>query len=109
MKWKKNTKWTIFFSPCSHLTQPRFVLLLLCRVISQVDKEEREAGDQRKKGRGRGKKDMDDLDSDDDCDEDDLSDFRDDSDDEEEDLDDSESKKTKNKSNVLPDISRINI
>lgn len=107
MKWKKNTKWTIFFSPCSHLTQPRFVLLLLCRVISQVDKEEREAGDQRKKG--RGKKDMDDLDSDDDCDEDDLSDFRDDSDDEEEDLDDSESKKTKNKSNVLPDISRINI
>ncbi|XP_042344428.1 uncharacterized protein C9orf85 homolog [Plectropomus leopardus] len=75
-------------------------------INSQGDKkEEEEVVDQRKKGCGQRRKDLDDLDSEDDYDEDDLSDLEDDND-----LDsDSESKKTKTKSDALPDVSRVNI
>ncbi|XP_068559607.1 uncharacterized protein C9orf85 homolog [Cebidichthys violaceus] len=79
-------------------------------VNSQEDKKEEEEDDKQKK-KGRGKKDLDDLDSDDDDDDDDdddnLSDLRDD-DDKEEDFDsDSEPKKRPNRSDVLPDVSRV--
>ncbi|XP_074494420.1 LOW QUALITY PROTEIN: uncharacterized protein C9orf85 homolog [Sebastes fasciatus] len=71
--------------------------------------KEKEDVEQKKKGRGRGKKDLDDLDSDDD-DDDDLSDLGDDDDDVREDFDrDLETKKTQNKSDVLPDVSRVNV
>ncbi|XP_063752377.1 uncharacterized protein C9orf85 homolog isoform X2 [Eleginops maclovinus] len=67
------------------------------------EEDDKKVVEGRKKGRGRGKKDLDDLDSDDD----DLSDFGDD-DEEGEDLDSgSESKKTQNKSDALPDVSRV--
>ncbi|XP_044053950.1 uncharacterized protein C9orf85 homolog [Siniperca chuatsi] len=74
-------------------------------VNSQVDKtEQEEDGEQRKRGYGRGKKDRDDLNSDDD---DDLSDLGDGND---EDFDsDSVPKKTQNKSDVLPDVSQVNV
>ncbi|XP_054482742.1 uncharacterized protein C9orf85 homolog [Anoplopoma fimbria] len=77
-------------------------------VNSQEDKDEEEEDDEKKKkGCGRGKKDLDDLDSDDD----DLSDLRDDDDDDDdkgEDFNsDSEPKKRQNKSDVLPDASRV--
>lgn len=92
------------------LTQPYFVLLSLCRINSQVDKkEEEEDGEQRNKGSGQGKKDVDNLDSDGENDDDDLSDPGDEDDDEGEDFHDSESKKTKNKSDVLPEVSQVNI
>ncbi|XP_051278635.1 uncharacterized protein C9orf85 homolog [Dicentrarchus labrax] len=68
------------------------------------DKEQEEDGEQKKKERGPGKKDVDGLDSDDDYDDDDLSDLRDSDDDTGE---DSEQKKTQDKSDVLPDVSRV--
>ncbi|XP_073321458.1 uncharacterized protein C9orf85 homolog [Pagrus major] len=78
-------------------------------------KDQEEDGEQRKKGPGRGKKDMDDLDSGDEDDDDDLSDLGDnddddDNDDEGEDSDnDSELKKPQKKSDGLPDLSRVNV
>uniref|UniRef100_UPI0037E72565 uncharacterized protein C9orf85 homolog n=1 Tax=Semicossyphus pulcher TaxID=241346 RepID=UPI0037E72565 len=70
--------------------------------------EEEDDSEQRKEGRGRGKKNTDDLDSDDDYDDNDLSDFGDD--DEGEDFDsDTEPKKTQNKSDALPDVSRVKV
>lgn len=88
----------------SHSHKIVFFFFSLCRVNSQVDKKEQEEdGEQGKKLRGRGKKDIDDLDSDDDDDE--LSDLGDDNDDD----DDSVPKKTKNKSDVLPVASRVSI
>ncbi|XP_029295509.1 uncharacterized protein C9orf85 homolog [Cottoperca gobio] len=87
-------------------------------INSQGDKKEEEeeekeedAVEKQKKGLGRGKKDVDDLDSDD-VDDDNLSDPADDDDDDDddegEDLDsDSKPKKTPNKSDVLPDVSRV--
>ncbi|XP_070690247.1 uncharacterized protein C9orf85 homolog [Pempheris klunzingeri] len=78
-------------------------------VNSEVDQEEQKE-DSEQKQKGRGKKDMDDLDSDDDYDDDNLSDLGDDDDDEEGDFDsDSKPKKTQNKSDVLPDVSRVNV
>lgn len=86
------------------MTRSHFVFLSLCRVNSQEDKEEQEEdGEQRKKEQGRGKKDMDGLDSDDD---DDLSDL---GEDDEDFNSDSVPKKTQNISDVLPDISRVNV
>ncbi|KAF1389723.1 hypothetical protein PFLUV_G00076440 [Perca fluviatilis] len=82
-------------------------------VNSQEDKtEEEEDGEQKKKE--RRKKNLDDLDSDydDDDDDDDLSDLRDDDNDDNKGDNierDSEPKKTQNKSDVLPDVSRVNI
>ncbi len=70
--------------------------------------EQDEDGKPTKKGRGRGKKDVDGLDSDDDCGDDDLSDLGEEHD-EEDFVSDSVPKKTQNKSDVLPDVSRINI
>ncbi|XP_030273460.1 uncharacterized protein C9orf85 homolog [Sparus aurata] len=80
-------------------------------VNSEGDKKDQEDdGEQRKKGPRRGKKDMDDSDNDDDDDDDDLSDLGDDDDDEGEDSDNgSEQKKTQKKSDVLPDVSRVNV
>lgn len=78
-------------------------------INSQIDQNEPEQdGEQKKKGRGRGKKDMDDFDSDD-YDDDDLSDLGDDNDNGEDFDDDSEPKKTQSESDVLPDISRVNV
>ncbi|XP_031705389.1 uncharacterized protein C9orf85 homolog [Anarrhichthys ocellatus] len=71
-------------------------------VNSEEDKKEEEEEDEQKK-KGRGKKDVDDLDSDDD----DLSDRRDDDDKEEDSDSDSEPKKRQNRSDVLPDVSRV--
>lgn len=86
-----------------------FVFLSLCRLNSQVDKtDQEEDGEQRKKGHGRGKKDTDNLDSDDCDDDDDLSDFGDDDDDEGEDFD-SVPKKSQDKSDVLPDVSQVQV
>lgn len=101
----------IYFFVCivtwQKLTQPHCVLLSLCRINSQEDKtEQEEDGEQRKKGRGQGKKDIGDLDSDDE----DFSDPGDDDDDEEEDFsNDSEPKKAQNRSDVLPDVSRVKV
>ena len=106
-----------FFCSCStttkqKLTQP-FDLLPFCRVNSEGDKKDQEEdGEQRKKGPGRGKKDMDASDSDDDDDDDDdddLSDLGDDDDEGEVSDNDSEQKKTQKKSDVLPDVSRVNV
>ncbi|XP_059193358.1 uncharacterized protein C9orf85 homolog [Centropristis striata] len=75
----------------------------------EEEEEEKEDGAQKKKGRGRRKKDLDDSDSDDDF-HDDLSDLEDDDDGEGDDLDNnSDAKKTQNKSDVLPDVSRVNV
>lgn len=80
------------------------------RINSQVDKEEEEDGVEQNKGHRQGKKDMNDLDSNDD-DDDDLSDLGDEDDDhdEGEDFDHCVSKKTKKKSDVIPDVSRVNV
>lgn len=97
-----SVKWECRLDGNSHI--PKIVFLSLCRVNSQLDKKaQEEDGEQRKKLRERGKKDTGDLDSDDD---DELSDL---GDDDEEDDYDSELKKTENKSDVLPDASRVSI
>lgn len=100
-----------FCSCCTTAKQkltPPFDLLPLCRVNSEGDKKDQEDDDeQRKKGPGRGKKDMDDSDSDDD--DDDLSDLGDDDDEGEDSDNGSEQKKTQKKSDVLPDVSRVNV
>lgn len=79
---------------------------IVISINSQEDKtEQEEDGEQRTKGRGRGKKDIGDLDSDDE----DFSDPGDDDDEEEDFSNDSEPKKAQNRSDVLPDVSRVKV
>ncbi|XP_026177482.1 uncharacterized protein C9orf85 homolog [Mastacembelus armatus] len=77
-------------------------------VNSHLDKKEQEEeGEQRKKGQGRGTKDMGHLDSDDDYSDDDFGDLEDE--DDEDFASDSGQKKSQNKSAALPDVSRVNV
>lgn len=93
------------------MIQPYFVSLSLYRINSQVDKKDEEEGCvEQYEGHRQGKKDMDDLDSDDEYDDDNSSDLGNEDDaDEGEDFDHYVSKKTKKKSDVIPDVSHVNV
>lgn len=88
------------------MTLPHFDVIL-CRINSNLDQnEQNEDGEQKKMKQGQGKEDIDDLDSDDDYDDNDLSDVEDEDD---EDFDCDLGPKTQNKSDALPDVSRIKV
>ncbi|XP_034728204.1 uncharacterized protein C9orf85 homolog [Etheostoma cragini] len=102
-------EWKVKYNKYKTLTQPKkWFCPSLCRINSQEDQteeEEEEDGEQKMKGQ---KKNLDGLDSDEE--EEKEEDDDDDDDDEGDNIDrDSEPKKTQNKTDVLPDVSRVTI